>query len=261
MSRPSRWRSAGCAPTRRSSSTWTPDAIRRSLRPGTRHAPRWAVTSRWFVRRRRPDETDSPAAAIAAMMEADSCSTSRRTTRGTRRRCSGSWVRAPDAADPDAGRQPSLAARPILPAPWRADVSADLLRARADPRDVADGTDLRRRALGGTPARRRGGYVRDPGQWDSFGTSLIAGAPLGDERARAPRDRWPADPAAGPRPSCRMRRSTARSSTAGPRRSTPRTSAAETLDAWFRSFDDPEAYVFSHIGWGLDPRRRSRTTS
>ena len=203
--------------------------------------------------RARPDETDPPSAAVAAMIEADVVFDVASSDQGyapSMKSIMGSGTRMLQILMPAA-----VVARraPDPVGSWRADVSADVLRGAGTVRVTTPrGTDLRAHLSAERPLDVARGYVTEPGQWDSFGTSLIACASLetsvqGHLAIDGPLILLPDASFVPDSPiNCEVVRGRIASLNTSH-------AAAETLDAWLRSFDDPEAYVFSHIGWGLDP--------
>jgi 2,5-dihydroxypyridine 5,6-dioxygenase len=201
----------------------------------------------------RPDETDPPAAVVAAMIQADVVFDVASSDQGyapAMRRIMASGTRMLQIlmpADAVARRAPDSASA------WRADVSADLLRGASTVRvTTSAGTNLRAALVAERPLDVARGYVRDPGQWDSFGTTLIACAPLetsvqGHLVIDGPLIMLPDDSFVPDAPiHCDVADGQMVSLDASH-------GAAARVDGWLRAFDDPAAYSFSHIGWGLDP--------
>jgi 2,5-dihydroxypyridine 5,6-dioxygenase len=202
----------------------------------------------------RPDGTDPPAAVVAAMIEADVVF---------------------DVASGDQGYAPSMhhimdsgtrMLQILMPADavarrapdptsaWRADASAVLLRGAAAMRvTTLAGTDLRVKLVADRPLDVARGYVRQPSEWDSFGTSLIACAPLetsvqGHLAIDGPLIMLPDDSFVPEAPiHCEVVEGRMVSLDASH-------GAAKRFETWLAAFEDPRAYVFSHIGWGLDPK-------
>jgi 2,5-dihydroxypyridine 5,6-dioxygenase len=201
----------------------------------------------------RADETDPPAAAVAAMIEADVVFDVASSDHGyapSMERIMGSGTRTLQillSAGDVARRAPDPAST------WRADVSAELLRGASAIRvTTRAGTDLRAELAADRPLDVARGFVRHAGQWDSFGTSLIACAPLetsvvGHLVLDGPLILLPDSSFVPDEP--------IRCEIADGRMASLDASHAEArrLEEWLRAFDDPAAYMFSHIGWGLDP--------
>jgi leucyl aminopeptidase (aminopeptidase T) len=202
----------------------------------------------------RADETDPPAAAVAAMIEADVVFDVASSDQGyapSMQRIMASGTRTLQILMP----ADAIARRaPHPPSAWRADVSAQLLRGGSMIHvTTSAGTDLRAELAVDRPLDVARGYVREPGQWDSFGTSLIACAPLetsvqGHLAIDGPLIMLPEDSFVPDAPiHCDLIDGLMVALDASH-------DAARRLEARLAAFDDPEAYVFSHIGWGLDPK-------
>ena len=202
----------------------------------------------------REVETDPPLPAIAAMTEADVVF---------------------DIPSVDDGYAPSLPAimasgtrvlQILLPresvierAPdpensWRADASELLMKDANEIRvTTPEGTDLRATLARDRPLDVARGYVREAGEWDSYGTDLIAAAPIessvhGTIVFNGPLILLPQftfSPQAPIRAEVMEGRITEMA---------VNDEDGRKLKCWFAQWDDPNAYVFSHVGWGLDPR-------
>lgn len=201
-----------------------------------------------------PNETDPTDVAVAAMLEADvvfDVGATDQTYAPFMRRVTGQGARVLQVLMP-ADVIPRRAPDPA--AGWRADVSATLLREATTIRvSTPAGTELRAQLSRERPLDVARGYVREPGQWDSFGTSLIAVAPIeasvqGHIAFDGPLILLPDDSFV---PGAPIHADVVDGRLSALDASHP---SARTLDDWFSAFDDPEAYVFSHIGWGLDPK-------
>lgn len=119
------------------------------------------------------------------------------------------------------------------------------------------GTDLRC-PLGQFPAISEYGYVDEPGRWDHWpsgftltwpdegGASGIIVIDKGD--ILLPQKRYAAQPI-----TLTVEKGYATSIEGGV--------DAELLDEYMKSFNDPEGYAISHIGWGLQPRAHWSTLS
>jgi len=202
----------------------------------------------------REVETDPPLSAIAAMTEADVVF---------------------DIPSVDDGYAPSLPAilasgtrvlQILLPresvierAPdpensWRADASELLMKDASEIRvTTPEGTDLRAMLAKDRPLDVARGYVREAGEWDSYGTDLIAAAPIegsvhGTIVFNGPLILFPQF-AFSPRAPIRVEVVEGRITEMAVNDEDGR-----KLEWWFAQWDDPNAYVFSHVGWGLDPR-------
>jgi 2,5-dihydroxypyridine 5,6-dioxygenase len=137
---------------------------------------------------------------------------------------------------------------------WRADASELLMKDAKQIRvTTPEGTDLRATLAEDRPLDVARGFVREPGEWDSYGTDLIAAAPIegsvhGTIVFNGPLILFPQF-TFSPRAPIRVEVAEGRITGMAVEDEDGR-----KLEWWFAQWDDPNAYVFSHIGWGLDPR-------
>jgi len=137
---------------------------------------------------------------------------------------------------------------------WRADVAEGLLRNAREIRVTSpEGTDLRATLSAERPLDVGRGYVRrEPGAWDVYGTSLIAACPIeesvdGHIYFNGPLWLEPLDIFAVEKPvHVEVERGRIVQIDTSHK-------DAQILKRWFEQFDDPNAYLFAHIGWGWDP--------
>jgi 2,5-dihydroxypyridine 5,6-dioxygenase len=135
----------------------------------------------------------------------------------------------------------------------RAKAAADMFEKAKEVRIRSDGgTDLVANCQG-RPGWGQDGVVREPGDWDSAGTSILACAPLEDEVNGAfviepgdfvwtiPREILVEEPITLTVESGRLT-------------SVEGGEDAKRLARWLASFEDPNSYVFAHTGFGGDPR-------
>ena len=137
----------------------------------------------------------------------------------------------------------------------RSDIAAELMEGVKDIRVTsADGTDLRAKR-GVRPLDLARGFVREPGKWDSYGVICLAYSPIEEdvhgviymngpmlmqpEHVYVTREPIKAEIEAG-----RIVNIAATHPD------------AKIFDNWMRSFNDPNVYYISHLGFGLDPRAK-----
>lgn len=202
----------------------------------------------------RAPQTGPPPSAVAAMIEADLVFDIP----------SMDWSYAPSAREVlESGtrmldillRARSVVERaPSMDVAWRADVAEGLLRNVREIRVTSsEGTDLRATLSEERPLDIGRGYIRrEPGAWDTYGTSLIAVAPIeesvdGNIYFNGPLILEPLQPFSVEKPvHVEVERGRIVQIDTSHK-------DGQVLKRWFERFDDPNAYLFSHIGWGWDP--------
>ncbi|MBI3092431.1 MAG: 2,5-dihydroxypyridine 5,6-dioxygenase [Candidatus Tectomicrobia bacterium] len=133
----------------------------------------------------------------------------------------------------------------------RVEQGAELLRQAKELRLASEaGTDFRA-AITQYPVITQYGYTDQPGRWDHWPSTFLYTWPNeGDAEGTVVLDTgdlvWPLRRYLAHPVSLRIEKGYLRAIEGGP--------DAELLDAYLRSWNDPEGYAVSHLGWGLDER-------